>query len=164
MLFLEGETTVPSYFLFDRSQSCLIFLFSWSFPHCFPKFSSSSFFPFLLFLKNHLFIWLCRVLVTGCRIFDLHCGMRNLSCSTWDLVSWPGIKPGLPALELWNLSHWTTREVPPSLLLMIIDGLLNARNSPSYRAAYDQGCRDEDEKNTVLPLSELSGEWVENTL
>ena len=36
----------------------------------------------------------------------------GLSSSMWDLVSWPGIEPGFPALGAWNLSHWTTREVP----------------------------------------------------
>ena len=30
----------------------------------------------------------------------------------WDLVPRPGIKPRPPALEVWNLSHWTNREVP----------------------------------------------------
>ena len=30
----------------------------------------------------------------------------GLSCSRWDLVFWPGIKPGLPALGAWRLSHW----------------------------------------------------------
>ena len=29
-----------------------------------------------------------------------------------DLVLWPGIELGLPALRLWSLSHWTTREAP----------------------------------------------------
>ena len=29
------------------------------------------------------------------------------------LVSWPGIKPALPAVEVWSPpNHWTTREVP----------------------------------------------------
>ena len=36
----------------------------------------------------------------------------GLSCSMWDLVPWPGIKPGLPALGAWSLSHWTTSEIP----------------------------------------------------
>ena len=35
----------------------------------------------------------------------------GLSCSMWDLVFRPGIKPGLPALGVKSLSHWTTREV-----------------------------------------------------
>ena len=29
-----------------------------------------------------------------------------------DLASQPGMKPGLPALEVQSLNHWTTREVP----------------------------------------------------
>ena len=40
------------------------------------------------------------------------CSMRTLSCGTWDLAPWPGIKPRSPALGAWSLSHWTTREVP----------------------------------------------------
>ena len=36
----------------------------------------------------------------------------------WDLVPWPGIEGGLPALDsLQSLSHWTSREVPPTGLL-----------------------------------------------
>ena len=33
-------------------------------------------------------------------------------CSMWDLILRPGIEPRLPALGVWSLSHWTTREVP----------------------------------------------------
>ena len=40
------------------------------------------------------------------------CVMQILCCSMWDLVPWPGIKPRPPALGVWNLNHWTTREVP----------------------------------------------------
>ena len=35
-----------------------------------------------------------------------------LSCGTWDLVPWPGIEPGPPAIGPGSLSHWTSREVP----------------------------------------------------
>ena len=35
-----------------------------------------------------------------------------LSCGIWNLVAWPGIKPGSPAWGVQSLSHWTTREVP----------------------------------------------------
>ena len=28
------------------------------------------------------------------------------------LIPQPRIKPALPALKVWHLSHWTTREVP----------------------------------------------------
>ena len=63
----------------------------------------------LYFLKKHLFIWLCRVLVAALGI--LSCCVRSLSCGMWGLVPWPGIKPGPPALGVRSLSHWTTREV-----------------------------------------------------
>ena len=39
----------------------------------------------------------------------------GLSCSIWDLVPRPGIESRPPALGAWNLSHWTTREVPKTL-------------------------------------------------
>jgi len=51
----------------------------------------------------HSFIQLCWVLVVACEIF---------CCGMWDLVPWPGSKPRPPALGIWSLSHWTTREVP----------------------------------------------------
>ena len=35
----------------------------------------------------------------------------------WELVSWPGIKPGATALGAQSLSHWTAREVPHSTFL-----------------------------------------------
>ena len=38
--------------------------------------------------------------------------MQTLSCGLRDLVPWPGIEPGPPALGAKSLSHWTTREVP----------------------------------------------------
>ena len=37
---------------------------------------------------------------------------ETFSCSTWDLVPWPGIKLGSPALGTQSLSHWTITEVP----------------------------------------------------
>ena len=43
--------------------------------------------------------------------------MPGLSYHTWDLVPWPGIEPGRPALGAQSLSHWTTREVPLSACL-----------------------------------------------
>ena len=42
-------------------------------------------------------------IVIACKIFS--CDIWTLSCSTWDLVSWPGIKPRPPALGLWSLSQ-----------------------------------------------------------
>ena len=66
---------------------------------------------FCIFCFLYLFIW-------------LHCvfswGMRTLSCGMWDLVPWPGIKPGPPELAAWSRSHWTTREVPVCFCLLLV--------------------------------------------
>ena len=63
----------------------------------------------------------------------------GLSYSMWDLVPWPGIEPGPPALGAWSLSHWTTREVPPkftfthtlSLIHRILNRVLEEHSFPS---------------------------------
>ena len=49
----------------------------------------------------------------------LHCSMWDLvnSCGMWDLVPWPGVEPRPPALAVWSLSPWTTREVPSIYIL-----------------------------------------------
>ena len=73
----------------------------------------------ICFFKNiYLFIWLYRILIGACRIFDFHCGMLTLSCGMWNLVFWPGIEPGPPALGARSLSHWTTREVAVLTILI----------------------------------------------
>ena len=66
-------------------------------------------------LSTHLFTELHQVLGVAGRI--LRCGTPTLSCSMWDLVPWPGIKPVPPQLGVWCLKHWTTREVPPIVFL-----------------------------------------------
>ena len=59
-------------------------------------------FSFILFF----FLWLHQVLVVAHGIADLHCSMWDLfSCSTRDLIPWPGIESGPPALGEWSLSH-----------------------------------------------------------
>ena len=66
------------------------------------------------FLRLLCFCCCCFVLlarpVVACGTFT--CGMWMLSCGMRHLVPWPGIEPGSPALGVWSLSHWTTREVP----------------------------------------------------
>ena len=42
----------------------------------------------------------------------LHTWILNLSCGMWDLVLWPGVKPGPPALGVQCLGHWSTGQVP----------------------------------------------------
>ena len=54
--------------------------------------------------KTYLFIYLCAL---------------ALACGMWHLISCPEMKPRPPALEVWSLSHWTTREVL-SVLLNIV--------------------------------------------
>ena len=49
-------------------------------------------------------------------------GMRDLwilSCRMWDLVLWPGIEPGSPALGTQSVNHWTTRKVPDHSLRLL---------------------------------------------
>ena len=62
-----------------------------------------------------------------CDTWDLHSCLRHagdfghsmwtLDCSMQYLVPWPGIKPRPSAVAVWNLSHWTTREVPKEEIL-----------------------------------------------
>ena len=66
------------------------------------------------------------IFVAACGIFS--CGMWTLSCSMWDLVPWPGIELGAPALGVQSLSHLTTREVPALPFMM------QPQKSPSITA------------------------------
>ena len=59
--------------------------------------------PVFFFFNIYLFIWLLRVLFAACGISSW--GMR-------DLVPWPEIEPGPPALGVQSLNHLTTRKVP----------------------------------------------------
>ena len=76
------------------------------------------FFFSLLFWK-YLFIYLAAP--------GLSCGTRDLCCHVRDLVPWPGIEPGPPALVAQSLTHWITREVPnsPSSVMVSICPLLH---------------------------------------
>ena len=63
-------------------------------------------------LRHRIFDLHCSMwglLVVACRIFS--CNMQTLSCSMWDLIPWPRIKPRSPALGAQSLSHWTTMAV-----------------------------------------------------
>ena len=60
---------------------------------------------FFMPVSFHQIYWLHRLLVAALRMFSLCWGM-------WGPVPWPGIEPGPPAMGVWSLSHWTTREVP----------------------------------------------------
>ena len=63
---------------------------------------------YLLYLSH---FHMC-VHIIYCQVMTfIYLAVLSLSCSMWDLVPWPGIEPGAPALRVWSLSHWTTREV-----------------------------------------------------
>ena len=92
------------------------------------------------------------LLVAACGIFS--CSRRTLSCSMWDLVPRPGIKPGPPALGARSLSHWTTREVPALLIDQdpgkgeCLEGL---SLSTSSHSAYRKTGNQKDEKFSPCP-------------
>ena len=50
----------------------------------------------------------------------LSCSTQNLHCSMWNLVPWPEIKPGPPALAA-SISHWTIREVHFFFIVLIFN-------------------------------------------
>ena len=71
------------------------------------KFLNSVFFSFFKF------IWLCQVIVAALGSFSfccmcgiLSCSMWTFCCGMWDLVPWPEIELGPPALRTQSLSHW----------------------------------------------------------
>ena len=85
--------------------------------------------------------------------FFFSCSMQTPICSMWDLVPWPGIKLGSPALGVQNLSHWTTREISQMHFQMVSLQVFwwgGSRCWPLYRrkdgallpkAAYQDGCK-----------------------
>ena len=57
--------------------------------------------------------WGSSIFVASCRVFFfLGVAFGTFSCGIWDLVLWPGMEPGPPALGVLSLSHWTTRKDP----------------------------------------------------
>ena len=66
------------------------------------------------FLNIYLFVWIHQILVATSKIFT--CGMQTLSYSMWDLVPWPGIEPGPPALGMQSLSFREVAELDYVLL------------------------------------------------
>ena len=50
----------------------------------------------------------------------------ELYWSVWDLVPWPRIEPRPPTFGAWNLSHWTTREVPQCCFYGLQDYMLGS--------------------------------------
>lgn len=82
----------------------------------------SIFFFFFLFMQD-LYLQYVVPLVASCGIFT--CTMWTLSCHSWDLVSWTGIKLRHPPLGAQSLSHWTTSEVPWASIHVLLEYLCN---------------------------------------
>ena len=89
----------------------------------------------VFFLKSYLnvfilFIWLYQVLVAALKI---------CSCSMWDLISWPGIKPDQrpPALGVWNPGHELLRKFLDSFLNEID---INLPDKPAKHICTAGGC------------------------
>ena len=57
--------------------------------------------------------------------------MNSFSCSIWDLVPPSGIESRPHAMGAWSLSHWTTWELPPTLVFEKMNPLPNVSSSPS---------------------------------
>ena len=77
------------------------------------------FFSFLKkFLNIYLFIWLYWVFIAAPGILDpgmpgsLVAACKLFTCDMWNLVPWPEIGAGPPALGAQSLSLLTSREVP----------------------------------------------------
>ena len=89
--------------------------------------------PFILFFFNIcLFIWLW---------LSLHCGLRILSRSVWDLVLWPGIELETPALGTWSLSQGTIREVLCFICLCSLRSSLLLTTIPSHSSLERPGAK-----------------------
>ena len=102
---------------------------------------------------SDLAAWLFWVLVAACRIFG---------CSTWDLVPWPGIEPGPPALGAQSLSLWAARKVPKKIYLnfyknlVFSEGVLFCLGSSSCGWHLSEMRRDRNKKKLQVSLVSLS--------
>ena len=77
----------------------------------FAFFSKVHWFPFLeRWSHQPTFIYLFFFLIF------IYLAAESLSCGTWELVPWPGIKPSPPVSWAQSFSHWTNREFPSLLL------------------------------------------------
>ena len=58
------------------------------------------------------FSWVFFFFFNFCDLSLLSFFFLSVLHAMWDLSSWPGIEPRLPAVETQSHNHWTTREVP----------------------------------------------------
>ena len=62
--------------------------------------------------------------------------MQTLSWGIWTPVPWPGIKPRLPALGSWSLSHWTTWEIPAAVSFFLLEEKCSSMLCISHNYTY----------------------------
>ena len=143
--------------------ACLFHLLYWDFGALFSIGIVSFSFENNFFLGSwfkKLFIWLHGVLVVAHRIFK--CSRWTLSCGIWDLVPWPGIKSGPPAL---GPSHWITMEEPQKFLYQattrfVIEKLLNVSGGFFFFSYPHLGFSGPLEKNFLLSQGGWEGRGV----
>ena len=80
-----------------------------------------------------------------------------LNWSTWDLIPWPEIEPGPPALKAWSLSHWTTGKSPPGFY--IVKGI-ESRGSRDTCTAMFIAAFFTIVRRWKQPLWPPMGEWI----
>ena len=76
-------------------------------------------------------------------------------CGLWDLSSL-GIKPMLPAVEAWSLTHWTSREVPGGILKSFpftYEGSCNVSNSESESGREENNPRKPGFQSSLWPAA-----------
>ena len=60
--------------------------------------------------SRYIYIYVCIYVCICSFVFIYYLAVLSFSCSTKDPVPCPGVEPGPPALAVWSLSRWTTRE------------------------------------------------------
>ena len=79
------------------------------------RWDESTFFSIYLFGSARSQVQYARslIFITARGLFSC---MNTLTCGMWNPVPWPGMEPEPPALGVWSLGHWTTKEVPRTIL------------------------------------------------
>ena len=95
----------------NSSSTSRTFYLVWSYSTCPPLPEILLLLLFLIFTFMSFFNCAGSYLGhTWALTFVAACGI--FSCGVWDLLPWPEIEPGTPALGAQSLSHWSTRKVP----------------------------------------------------
>jgi len=128
------ERFVSSAFIYSFIWS-LIFLSAWTLGYLFSALGYTMFwymrgqalitvYLFQVFLDCSCLLFLPKVLYNQFQETNIWCFFSGVGgphpVAFGILVSWPGMEPMPPALEMQSLNHWTAREVPPMIFFMVI--------------------------------------------